>query len=241
MTANTATERVGCLRLLLVEDEARLADSIARGLRQAAHAVDVADRLSTAREKLEIERYDAVILDVNLPDGSGFGLAADLRKRALPVPILMLTARDSVEDRVAGLDSGADDYLVKPFAFDELLARLRALQRRAPDSRPTALKIEDLTLDPATRSVTRAGRAIELTTTEFALLEYLARHAGEVCGRAAISGSVWDENYDPFSNIIDVYVSRLRRKIDQPGLVALLHTVRGAGYTLDPKRGSKAG
>jgi DNA-binding response OmpR family regulator len=240
VTATTTSERTGLLRVLLIEDEARLAESIARGLRQAAHAVDVADRLATAREKLELEHYDAVVLDVNLPDGSGFGLAADLRKRAVPVPILMLTARDSVEDRVAGLDSGADDYLVKPFAFDELLARLRALQRRSPDSRPTALQIHDLSVDPATRTVTRAGRPVDLTTTEFALLDYLARHVGEVCGRAAISGSVWDENYDPFSNIIDVYVSRLRRKIDQPGLVALIHTVRGAGYTLDPTRGSRA-
>jgi two-component system copper resistance phosphate regulon response regulator CusR len=238
--ATRTTEGARSVRVLLIEDEARLAESIARGLRQAAHAVDVADRLSTAREKLELERYDAIILDVNLPDGSGFELAAELRKGEDPVPILMLTARDSVEDRVAGLDSGADDYLVKPFAFDELLARLRALQRRAPDSRPTALRIHDLTLDPAARSVTRAGQAIELTTTEYALLDYLARHVGEVCGRAAISGSVWDENYDPFSNIIDVYVSRLRRKIDQPGLVALIHTVRGAGYTLDPTRGPRA-
>ena len=240
MTATTTTERTGSLRVLLIEDEARLAETIARGLRQSAHAVDVTDRLATAREKLELERYDAIILDVNLPDGCGFGLASELRKRAVRVPILMLTARDSVEDRVAGLDSGADDYLVKPFAFDELLARLRALQRRFPDARPSPLHIHDLTLDPATRSATRAGQSIELTTTEYALLDYLARHAGEVCGRAAISGSVWDENYDPFSNIIDVYVSRLRRKIDQPGRVALIHTVRGAGYTLDPARGARA-
>jgi len=239
--ATATTEGTGTLRVLLVEDEARLADSIARGLRQASHAVDVADRLSTARAKLEMDRYDAVILDVNLPDGSGFGLAADLRKRAVPVPILMLTARDSVEDRVTGLDSGADDYLVKPFSFEELLARLRALHRRQPESRPTLLEVADLALDPASRTVTRRGLPVELTTTEYALLEYLARHVGQVCGRAAISAAVWDENYDPFSNIIDVYVSRLRRKIDQPGLVALLHTVRGAGYTLDPQRGSKAG
>jgi two-component system copper resistance phosphate regulon response regulator CusR len=227
------------LRVLIVEDETRLADSIARGLRQAAHAVDVTDRLAAARQKLESEHYDAVILDVNLPDGCGFGLAADLRKRAVPIPILMLTARDSVEDRVAGLDSGADDYLVKPFAFDELLARLRALQRRAPESTPTTLTISDLVIDPATRGVTRGGQPIELTTTEYALLHYLARHAGQVCGRAAISAAVWDENYDPFSNIIDVYVSRLRRKIDHFGLVPLLHTIRGAGYTLDPARGAR--
>jgi two-component system copper resistance phosphate regulon response regulator CusR len=225
------------MRVLLVEDETRLAESIARGLRQAAHAVDIADRLVIAREKLEMERYDAVILDVNLPDGSGFGLAADLRKRTVPVPILMLTARDTVADRVAGLDSGADDYLVKPFAFEELLARLRALQRRAPDIRPAQVVVADLVLDPATRTARREGRSIDLTTTEFSMLEYLARHQGEVCGRAAISASVWDENYDPFSNIIDVYVSRLRKKIDLPGLPPLIHTVRGAGYSLDPARG----
>ncbi len=239
--AIATTERTGTLRVLLVEDEARLADSMARGLRQASHAVDVTDRLSTARMKLELERYDAVILDVNLPDGSGFGLAAELRKRAVPVPILMLTARDSVEDRVAGLDSGADDYLVKPFAFDELLARLRALQRRHPESRPTVVEVADLAVDPATRVVTRGGIPVELTTTEYSLIEYLARHVGQVCGRAAISAAVWDENYDPFSNIIDVYVSRLRRKIDQPGLTPLIHTVRGAGYTLDPARGARQG
>jgi two-component system copper resistance phosphate regulon response regulator CusR len=227
------------LRVLLVEDEVRLAETIARGLRQAAHAVDVADRLATARAKLDVERYDAVILDVNLPDGSGFGLISDLRRRAVPVPILVLTARDSLEDRVAGLDRGADDYLVKPFAFDELLARLRALQRRAPESRPPTVVVADLTLDPATRSAVRNGRTIDLTTTEYALLEYLARHAGAVCGRAAISAAVWDENYDPFSNIIDVYVSRLRRKVDLPGLGPLIHTVRGAGYSLDPGRGTR--
>lgn len=228
------------MRVLLVEDESRLAESVARGLRQAAHAVDVADRLEAAREKLRLDRYDAVILDVNLPDGSGFDLATELRTHANGVPIIMLTARDSVDDRVRGLDSGADDYLVKPFAFDELLARLRALQRRAPDPRPSAVQVTDLTVDPATRTATRAGQAIELTTTEFALLHYLASRAGEVCGRAAISAAVWDENYDPFSNIIDVYVSRLRRKIDSAGLVPLLHTVRGAGYTLDATRGSRA-
>ncbi len=227
------------MRLLLVEDEARLADSIARGLRLAAHAVDQADRLSVAREKLALDDYDAVILDVNLPDGSGFTLADELRRRRIPTPILMLTARDSVEDRVKGLDSGADDYLVKPFAFDELLARLRALQRRQPGAQPVVLTAEDLVVDPASRSATRAGRPIELTTTEYALLEYLIRHPGRVCGRATISAAVWDENYDPFSNIIDVYVSRLRRKIDRPGLVPLIHTVRGAGYTLDPARGRK--
>ncbi len=225
------------MRVLLVEDEARLAESIARGLRQAAHAVDIADRLAVARQKLELEPYDAVILDVNLPDGSGFSLAAELRKRAIRIPVLMLTARDAVADRVHGLDSGADDYLVKPFAFEELLARLRALQRRQPEFRPQLLEVADLVIDPAARTAVRAGEPVELTTTEYAMLEFLARHAGQVCGRAQISAAVWDENYDPFSNIIDVYVSRLRRKLDRPGLVPLFHTVRGAGYTLDPARG----
>lgn len=229
------------MRILVVEDEERLAESIARGLRQAAHAVDVAGRIATAREKLALEHYDAVVLDVNLPDGSGFGLAAELRKQAIRTPVLMLTARDAVEDRVLGLDSGADDYLVKPFAFEELLARLRALGRRAPSLRPPLLVVADLEVDAASRSVKRAGRAVELTTTEYAMLEFLAHHAGEVCGRAQISAAVWDENYDPFSNIIDVYISRLRRKLDLPGLVPLLHTVRGAGYTLDPARGARTG
>jgi two-component system copper resistance phosphate regulon response regulator CusR len=227
------------VRLLLVEDEARLAESIARGLRQAAHAVDQADRLSVAREKLALEDYDAVILDVNLPDGSGFSLADELRRKRVATPILMLTARDTVEDRVKGLDSGADDYLVKPFAFDELLARLRALQRRQPDTQPVVLTAEDLVVDPASRSASRNGVPIELTNTEYSLLEFLVRHPGRVCGRATISAAVWDENYDPFSNIIDVYVSRLRRKVDLPGMVPLIHTVRGAGYTLDPVRGRK--
>ncbi|MFN8652479.1 MAG: response regulator transcription factor [Gemmatimonadales bacterium] len=227
------------MRLLLIEDETRLSDSIARGLRQAAHAVDQADRLSLAREKLAVEEYDAVILDVNLPDGSGFNLASELRQRQVSTPIIMLTARDSVEDRVAGLDNGADDYLVKPFAFDELLARLRALQRRQPESHPVVLTVDNLVVDPSTRKVLRGGRIIDLTTTEYALLEYLMRNESKVCGRSTISAAVWDENYDPFSNIIDVYVSRLRRKVDLPGMTPLIHTVRGAGYTLDPARGRR--
>lgn len=229
------------MRVLLVEDEARLAETLSRGLRESAHAVDVAGSLAEARRKLELEPYEAIVLDVNLPDGSGFTLAAELRRRQVSTPILLLTARDTVEDRVTGLDSGADDYLVKPFAFEELLARLRALQRRAPDARPTRLQVADLLVDPATRTATRAGRTIELTTTEYALLDYLVRQAGQVCGRAAISGAVWDENYDPFSNIIDVYISRIRRKVDLPGMIPLIHTVRGAGYSLDPGRGGRGG
>jgi len=225
------------MRILVVEDEAALAESLAKGLRQAAHAVDIAHTLADARTKLALERYDALVLDLGLPDGSGLLLAREIRARGDRMPILVLTARDGVDDRVAGLDAGADDYVMKPFALEEVLARLRALERRAPEFRPTLITVGDLQVDPATRSAERAGTAIPLTTTEFALLECLARHSGSVLGRAEISAHVWDENYDPLSNVIDVYVARLRRKVDRPGLVPLLHTVRGAGYTLAPDRG----
>jgi len=225
------------MRILVVEDERALAESLAKGLRQAAHAVDVAGSLAAAREKLALEPYDAMVLDIGLPDGSGVALARELRGRGERLPILMLTARDTVADRVGGLDAGADDYVVKPFALEEVLARLRALERRAPEVRPHELVVADLRLDPAARTAERAGRPIPLTTTEYALLEFLVRRAGTVLGRADISAHVWDENYDPFSNVIDVYVARLRRKVDREGLVPLLHTVRGAGYTLDPARG----
>jgi two-component system copper resistance phosphate regulon response regulator CusR len=224
------------MRILVVEDEAALAGSLAKGLRQAAHAVDLAPTLAEARTKLALESYDALVLDLGLPDGSGLQLAREIRGRGDRLPILVLTARDGVSDRVSGLDAGADDYVVKPFALEEVLARLRALERRAPELRPAVLSVGDLQVDPATRSAARAGAAIPLTTTEYALLEYLARHAGSVLGRADISAHVWDENYDPFSNVIDVYVARLRRKLDRPGLRPMLHTVRGAGYTLDPAR-----
>ncbi|MDX2194345.1 MAG: response regulator transcription factor [Gemmatimonadales bacterium] len=228
------------MRILLVEDEERLAESVARGLRAAAHAVDVAPRLAAARTRLALEPYDALVLDVGLPDGSGFDLAAEVRRRALPMGIVMLTARDTVEDRVHGLDLGADDYLVKPFALEELLARLRAVHRRGPDRRPLVLQVADLAIDPASRTARRGDRAIELTTTEFGLLQLLAERAGEVCSRAMIAAHVWDESFDPLSNIIDVYVARLRRKVDAEGDAPLLHTVRGAGYVLDPARSAAA-
>ena len=226
------------MRILVVEDESALAASLAKGLRQAAHAVDLAPTLAEARVRLAMEQYDGVLLDLGLPDGSGLALAREIRSRGDRVPILVLTARDSVHDRVAGLDAGADDYVVKPFALEEVLARLRALERRAPDFRATVITVADLQVDPSTRSAIRAGTPIPLTTTEYALLEFLARHAGSVLGRAEISAHVWDENYDPLSNVIDVYVARLRKKVDLPGLVPLLHTVRGAGYALDPARGT---
>ncbi len=224
------------MRVLVVEDEGRLAASVAKGLRQAAHAVDLADTLVMARAKLAQGSYDAVVLDVMLPDGSGFDLARELRTAGQRVPILMLTARDAVEDRVRGLDHGADDYLVKPFALEELLARLRALARRTPELRPETITVLDLSIDTGARTAERAGRRVELTTTEYALLEYLARHPGEVCGRSQISAHVWDESYDAFSNVIDVYIARLRKKIDGPGRASLIHTIRGAGYSLGVRR-----
>ena len=224
------------MRVLLVEDERRLADATARGLRGHAHAVDVAGSLAEARRKLALDPYDAIVLDLGLPDGPGLALVQELRAKGDPTPVLILTARDALDDRIAGLDSGADDYLVKPFALEELLERLRAVGRRAVAVRPDILTIDTLRLDPATQSGARGERPLELTTTEFALLAFLAGHPGEVCSRARIAAKVWDENYDPFSNIIDVYVARLRRKVDGEGDRPLLHTVRGAGYVLDPER-----
>jgi DNA-binding response OmpR family regulator len=223
------------VRVLLVEDESRLADATARGLREHAHAVDVAGTLADARTKLALESYDVVLLDLGLPDGSGLDLLASLRADAGVTPVLILTARDALEDRIAGLDGGADDYLVKPYALEELLARIRALARRPPMVRPTTLMVDTLRLDPVSQQGWRGTRQLELTTTEFALLHFLAEHAGEVCSRARIAAKVWDENYDPLSNIIDVYIARLRRKVDGEGDVPLLHTVRGAGYVLDPE------
>lgn len=226
------------MRLLLVEDESRLADATARGLRAHAHAVDVAPTLAEARRKLAIEDPDVVLLDVGMPDGSGLDLLRDLRAAGRAVAVIVLTARDGVEDRVTGLDEGADDYLVKPFALEELEARLRALARRAPAWQHHDLVVDTLEVDPVARRARRGGRDVELTATEFALLEYLALHPGVVLTRARISAKVWDENYDPASNLIDVYVARLRRKIDGPGDRPLIHTVRRTGYVLDPDRAS---
>jgi two-component system copper resistance phosphate regulon response regulator CusR len=222
------------VRVLLVEDEPRLADATARGLREHAHAVDVAGSLAAARTKLALESYDVILLDVGLPDGSGLDLLAGLRAEADVTPVLILTARDALEDRVAGLDGGADDYLVKPFALEELLARLRAIARRPARVRPTTLTVDTLRLDPVSKQGWRGERPLELTTTEFALLHFLGEHVGEVCSRALIAGKVWDENYDPLSNIIDVYIARLRRKVDGEDDRPLLHTVRGSGYVLAP-------
>lgn len=226
------------MRILLIEDDPRLREVLARGLREAAHAVDEAGTVADARTLAAVEAFDVIVLDVNLPDGSGFDLTRAWRADGLSLPILLLTARDDVEDRVRGLDAGADDYLVKPFAHAELLARLRALGRRSADTLPPLLEVGNLVVDPGSRTARRGETPLDLTTTEYALLEFLARHPGQVLGRERISASVWDENYDPLSNIIDVYIARLRRKLGEAGGPALIHTVRGAGYVLDPRRGT---
>jgi DNA-binding response OmpR family regulator len=220
------------MRLLLVEDDEQLAQTLARGLRGQAFALDVVGDGDAAVYQASVVPYDLVVLDVLLPKRSGFEVCRELRRRGNRARILMLTSRDTVEDRVQGLDLGADDYLTKPFAFDELLARVRALLRRGDAVLPQTLRVADLEVDTRAQTARRGDRAIPLTTKEYTLLEYLLRNTGRVIGRAEISDHAWDDNYDPFSNLIEVYVSRLRRKIDDGEAVPLLHTRRGAGYLL---------
>jgi two-component system copper resistance phosphate regulon response regulator CusR len=220
------------MRILLVEDEPDAAQMLAKGLREQSYAVDVATDGEAAVYQAGVNDYDLVILDVMLPLKDGFQVCRELRAEGLTFPILMLTARDAPPDRVAGLDMGADDYLTKPFDFHELLARLRALLRRGPALRPETVEVADLSIDMRARRVRRGGRQIELTAKEYALLEYLARRAGEVVSRAEIAEHVWEENFDPFSNLIEVYVQRLRRKIDEGHAPKLLRTRRGEGYVL---------
>src|SRR5437660_1783508 len=222
------------MRLLLVEDDARIARFVAKGLREQAYAVDISTTGDDALYQAEINSYDLIILDVMIPGRNGFEVCRELRSAGQSVPILMLTARDAVEDRIAGLDHGADDYLTKPFEFRELLARLRALLRRSGELRPAKITVADLVLDTAAQSVSRAGHTVTLTAKEYALLEYLARNTGRVVGRAEIAEHVWDETFDPFSNLIEVYVNRVRRKIDADSSKPLLHTRRGAGYFFGP-------
>lgn len=223
------------MRILLVEDEPRVAQFVAKGLRERSYAVDTAGDGEAALYQTEINDYDLVILDVMLPGKNGFEVCRELRDRAVKTPVLMLTARDAVDDRVEGLDSGADDYLIKPFEFKELLARVRALLRRASEFRPSVLQVADLTLNTASHTASRAGRHIELTAKEYALLEYFALSQGRLLGREEIAEHVWDENFDPMSNVIDVYVRRLRKKVDEGFDRPLIHTRRGAGYVLSAK------
>jgi DNA-binding response OmpR family regulator len=220
------------MRILVVEDDERLADALTRSLREHGYAVDAARDGERALSQAAIGEYDAIVLDVGLPRRDGIQVSRTLRERGDRVPILMLTARDAVDDRVAGLDAGADDYLVKPFAVRELLARLRALLRRQPVVLPTTLTVGDLTLDTARQSAARAGRQVPLTAKEYAMLEYLARNADRIVDRRELTEHVWDANHDPFTNAIEVYINRLRKKIDEGHAVPLIHTRRGAGYML---------
>lgn len=221
------------MRILLVEDERKISTYVRRGLEEAGHAVDQAFAGPEALDGARRAEYDAVVLDIMLPGLDGIAVCRELRKRGVKSYILMLTARDTVDDRVTGLDAGADDYLVKPFAMKELLARLRALARRAADQPvSTVLHAADLALDPASHQVTRGGRRVDLSTREFAILEYLLRNKGLVVTRTMITEHVWD--YDVFhqSNAIDVYIRNLRRKVDDQFEPKLIQTVRGVGYRL---------
>src|SRR5579864_7965871 len=229
------------MRILLAEDEPRVAGFIAKGLREQAYAVDVAPNGEEALYFASVNQYDLLILDVMLPVEDGFTVCRKLRGNGLRTPILMLTARGSVDDRVAGLDCGADDYLTKPFDFKELLARIRALLRRSAVLRPERLQVADLTLDTASHAVSRGGRLVTLTAKEYALLEFLVVNEGRVVGREIIAQHVWDENFDPFSNVIDVYIKRLRAKLDTNSNRRLIHTRRGEGYLLAASQGAGAG
>ena len=220
------------MRILVVEDERDAARMLAKGLREQTYAVDVAPDGPSALENAAANDYDLVILDLMLPGMPGIEVCRELRGAGSAAPILMLTARDGVSDRVAGLDAGADDYVAKPYHLTELYARVRALLRRGPVLEPSVVTTGDLVIDTRTRAVSRAGEPIRLTSREYALLEYLARRNGDVVSRAAIADHVWDEGFDSISNLIDVYVQRLRRKIDDGHAVRLLHTIRGSGYTL---------
>ena len=218
------------MRLLLVEDDPELAAILTAGFREQGIDVVHGATFAGGRSLATSGDYDVILLDVMLPGGSGFDLCRRLRETGVETPILMLTAKDALDDRVMGLDAGADDYLVKPFAFRELLARVRALNRRAPSLVPKKVAIADLEIDLSGKRAARSGKAIDLTAKEFSLLEFLATHKDIVVDRAAISAHVWDENHDPFTNVLEVLVRRLRRKIDDGYEPKLIHTMRGAGY-----------
>ncbi len=225
------------MRILVVEDEAKVASFIRRGLEAEGYRVDTAPDGEVGLTQAFEHEYDLVILDVMLPKRDGLSILQEMRKHTLHVPVLMLTARDTVADKVTGLDRGADDYLTKPFAFEELLARIRALLRRGSPLSPSTLSVADLELDLVSREVTRAGTRIELTAKEFALLEFFLRHTGRVLSRALIAQHVWGVDFDTFTNVIDVYVNYLRKKIDAGFPTKLIHTVRGVGYVIKEAEG----
>ncbi len=220
------------MRVLLVEDDDRIVAFVAKGLRENSYAVDTASDGDEATYMASINTYDLFVLDINLPKKDGFDVCRELRESGNKKPILMLTARDAVDDRISGLDIGADDYLTKPFEFRELLARLRALLRRQNEIRPPQIFIADLQIDTSSRTVHRDGKQIELTTKEYSLIEFLAINKGKVVGREEISEHVWDDTFDPFSNLIEVYIKRLRIKLDEGYDIQLIQTRRGSGYIL---------
>ncbi|MFQ5665168.1 MAG: response regulator transcription factor [Candidatus Binatia bacterium] len=220
------------MRLLVVEDEPALARHLRRGLQEAAWTVDCCGTVAEAWRLCLLNPYDLVVLDLGLPDEDGSVLLRRLRDSGITTPVLILTARDSLDDRVAGLNAGADDYLSKPFAFAELAARIRALLRRGGQERSLRLEVGDLRLDILQRQAHRSGRRIELTAREFSVLEFLMRHAGEVVTRTMLAEHVWGDHYDPLSNLVEVFVNRLRKKIEAGRSPRLLHTVRGAGYVI---------
>jgi two-component system OmpR family response regulator len=221
-----------CVRVLVIEDEKKLAEVIARGLREEGYAADIAGRGEDALWMAQAAAYDVILLDVMLPGADGFEVCRRLRGLGIWSPVLMLTARDAVEDRVNGLDAGADDYLVKPFSFEELLARLRALVRRVPAERPVVIEVVDLRLDPASRRAWRGEIELDLSAKEFALLEMFMRHPGSALSRSELLDSAWDMAFERRSNVVDVYMGYLRAKVDKPFGSDSLETVRGFGYRL---------
>lgn len=223
------------MRILVIEDEKKVADFIKKGLKEEGYSVDAVYDGEDGFFQAANNEYDAVILDLMLPKIDGISVCKKLRAQKIITPILMLTAKDSVKDRVTGLDSGANDYLIKPFAFEELLARLRALLRKNETPSPSLLQMDDLILDLLTHKITRAGKEIILTNKEYALLEYLMRNPGSIITRTMISEHVWDINFDTFTNVIDVYVNYLRNKIDRGYKKKLIHTIRGRGYIMKEK------
>jgi heavy metal response regulator len=220
------------MRVLVVEDEQKINRTICQALREESYAVDAAYDGEEGEQLADLNDYDLIILDIMLPKKDGLEVCTEIRHRGNPTPILLLTAKDSYEDRVQGLDSGADDYLVKPFHMGELMARVRALLRREAVVKSTRLQVADLALDTSSHRVTRGDTPIELTSKEYAMLEYFMRHPDQVLTRTMINEHVWDDEFDSFSNIIEVYIRRLRRKIDDNSAIKLLHTIRGSGYLL---------
>jgi DNA-binding response OmpR family regulator len=220
------------MRVLVIEDETKVGSFIKRALEEESYAVDLCEDGAQGLDMALSGSYDLIMIDLMLPSLPGLEVLARLRKEKVQTPVMILTAQSKVDQRVKGLDAGADDYLTKPFAIDELLARVRALLRRGPVESPGILQIDDLMLNPATREVTRGGQRIDLTVKEYALLEYFMRHAGRVLTRPMISDHVWNQDFDTFTNVIDVYVNYLRNKIDRGRARKLIHTIRGSGYML---------